>query len=148
VKSSLFGASAFSPTASPGWKSTLVWVAPGLFPPDLVVQVKALACELPAQHGLPLSRWSNRDLVQQIQHSGLVASVSGTHRVRIFIGDRREPWTSDWESSLQWPAWRFVVRFMVAFLVAAWGVVRQRTVGTKYKSSIFRKMGEIFVISP
>ena len=28
------------------WKNMLVRVAPGFFPPDLVVQVKALACEL------------------------------------------------------------------------------------------------------
>ena len=28
---------------------------PRTFPPDLVVQVKALACELPATHGIPLS---------------------------------------------------------------------------------------------
>jgi hypothetical protein len=56
----------------------LVRVVPGLFPPDLVVQVKALACELPATHGIPLSRWSTGDLVQQVQQSGLVASVSGS----------------------------------------------------------------------
>src|SRR5580700_2140332 len=68
VKWSLFGASAFSVTASQGWKSTLDRVAPGLFPPDLVVQVKALACELPAMYGRPLSRWSTSDLVQQVQH--------------------------------------------------------------------------------
>jgi len=74
----LFGASAFLLTASQGWKSTLGRVAPGLFPPDLVVQVKALACELPAKYGLPLSRWSTSDLVQQVQQSGLVASVSGS----------------------------------------------------------------------
>ena len=56
----------------------LVRVVPGLSPPDLVVQIKALACELPVTHGLPLSRWSTSDLVQQVQQSGLVASVSGS----------------------------------------------------------------------
>jgi hypothetical protein len=45
----------------------LVRVALGLFPPDLVVQVKALACELPAKHGRPLSRWSTTDLVQEVR---------------------------------------------------------------------------------
>lgn len=35
--------------------------APGFSPSDLVVQVKAPACELPAKHGLPLSRWSTGD---------------------------------------------------------------------------------------
>ena len=37
-------------------------VAPGVFPPKLVVQVKAWACELPSTHDLPLSRWSTTDL--------------------------------------------------------------------------------------
>src|SRR5205085_4795692 len=31
---------------------------PGLFPPELTVEIKALACELPATLGLPLSRLS------------------------------------------------------------------------------------------
>ena len=69
-----FGASAFLPTALPAWKKVLVRVAPGLFPPDLVVQVEALACELPARHGRPLSRWSTQDLVQQVQQGGLAVS--------------------------------------------------------------------------
>ena len=73
-----FGANASLPIASWDWKSMLVRVVPGLFPPELVVQVKALACELPAKYGRPLSRWSTSDLVQQVQQSGLVASISGS----------------------------------------------------------------------
>ena len=70
----------------------LVRVAPGLFPPDLVVQVKALACELPATHGRPLSRWSTTDLVQEVQQSGLVASVSGSTLWRWLHQDAIRPW--------------------------------------------------------
>src|SRR5438094_10428454 len=92
VKWSLFGASAFLLTASQGWKNTLVRVAPGLFPPDLVVQVKALACELPAKYGRPLSRWSTTDLVQQVQQSGLVASLSGSTLWRWLHEDAIRPW--------------------------------------------------------
>lgn len=40
------------------WKNAHVRADPGLFPPELVVQVKAWACELPATHEVPLSRWS------------------------------------------------------------------------------------------
>jgi hypothetical protein len=36
---------------------------PLVFPPEVVVEIKALACELPAATGLPLSRFSRRDLV-------------------------------------------------------------------------------------
>ena len=92
VRWSLSGASAFLPTASQGWKNTLVRVAPGLFPPELVVQVKALACELPAKFGLPLSRWSTTDLVQQVEQSGLVASVSGSTLWRWLHEDAIRPW--------------------------------------------------------
>jgi hypothetical protein len=70
----------------------LVRVAPGLFPPDLVVQVKALACELPVKCDRPLSRWSTADLVQQVQQSGLVASVSGSTLWRWLHEDAVRPW--------------------------------------------------------
>src|SRR6202161_3826794 len=93
AKWSPFGASAFLPTASPGWKNGIVRVAPGLFPPELVVQVKALACELPAKYDLPLSRWSTQDLVQQVQHSGLVASISGSTLWRWLHEDAIRPWS-------------------------------------------------------
>jgi len=40
--------------------SALARVVLGFFPPQLVVQIKALACELPATHGVPLSHWYHR----------------------------------------------------------------------------------------
>ena len=46
------------------------------FPPSLVVQVKALACELPHRQGLPLSRFSIADLRQEVLDQGLVAEIS------------------------------------------------------------------------
>ena len=70
----------------------LVRVAPGLSPPQLVVQVKALACELPAQHDRPLSRWSTSDLVQEVQRSSLVASISGSTLWRWLHEDAIRPW--------------------------------------------------------
>ncbi len=92
VRSSLCGANASLPIVWQVWKSMLVRVAPGLFPPDLVVQIKALACELPAKHGLPLSRWSTDDLVRQICQSGLVASISGSTLWRWLHEDAIRPW--------------------------------------------------------
>jgi len=70
----------------------LVRVVPGLFPPELVVHVKALACELPAKYGRPLSRWSTTDLVQQVQQSGLLASISGSTLWRWLHEDAIRPW--------------------------------------------------------
>ncbi|MBK5290608.1 MAG: hypothetical protein JJE04_02805 [Acidobacteriia bacterium] len=42
------------------------------------MQVKALACELPAAHGIPLSHWSTPDIARQVCHAGLVATISGS----------------------------------------------------------------------
>ena len=47
------------------------------FSPGLVVQVKALACELPHSLGLPLSRLSIEEIRQQVISQGLVAEISG-----------------------------------------------------------------------
>jgi len=57
------------------------------------VQIKALACELPATHGLPLSRWSTFDLVQEVCRSGLVASISGSTLWRWLHEDAIRPWS-------------------------------------------------------
>ena len=48
-----------------------------VFPPEVVVQVKALACELPAQTDLPLSRFSRQDLAREVVARGIVAKISG-----------------------------------------------------------------------
>jgi hypothetical protein len=58
----------------------------------LVLQVKALACELPHQHGRPLSRYSGRDLVQEVARRGLVASISGRTLWRWLEEDAIRPW--------------------------------------------------------
>src|SRR6516225_6356266 len=47
------------------------------FPPSLVVQVKALACELPHSLGLPLSRLSIEEVRQHVFSQGRVAEISG-----------------------------------------------------------------------
>jgi integrase len=51
-----------------------------------------LACELPATYDRPLSRWSIGDLVQHVQESGLVASVSGSTLWRWLHEDAIRPW--------------------------------------------------------
>src|ERR1700741_2188483 len=47
------------------------------FPPSPVVQVKALACELPDRLGLPLSRLSLADIRQEVLEQAWVAEISG-----------------------------------------------------------------------
>jgi DDE superfamily endonuclease len=57
-----------------------------------VVQVKALACELPSTFDLPLSRWSTTDIARQVCQSGLVASISGSTIWRWLHQDAIRPW--------------------------------------------------------
>jgi len=78
--------------AWPGWKSVRARAALGLFPPELVVQIKALACELPSTFGIPLSRWSTRDLAAEVRRSGIGASISGTTIWRWLNEDAIRPW--------------------------------------------------------
>ena len=72
--------------------SAPVRVVPGFFPPELVVQVKALACELPATHGVPLSRWNTPDIARQVCNAGLVATISGSTIWRWLHEDAIRPW--------------------------------------------------------
>jgi hypothetical protein len=58
----------------------------------VVVQVKALACELPATLGAPLSRFSVADVAQQARQFGLVASISDSTVWRWLNADAIRPW--------------------------------------------------------
>ena len=64
------------------------------------MQVKALACELPTQRGLPLSRFSRDDLAREVVRSGIVASISGTTVWRWLRQDAIKPW---YHRSWIWP---------------------------------------------
>ena len=63
-----------------------------LFPPDVVVQIKALACELPSENGLPLSRLSSTDIATEAISRGIVAHISGTTVWRWLNEDAIKPW--------------------------------------------------------
>jgi hypothetical protein len=91
-KSSANGVNASSKSDWLAWRNVLDRVALGLFPPALVVQVKALACELPATHNVPLSRWSLNELTQHVCQSGLVAQLSNATLWRWLHEDAIRPW--------------------------------------------------------
>jgi len=65
---------------------------PRTFPPDLAVQIKAWACELPAAHDLPLSRRSTTGLAREACREGLVASISGSTIWRWLHHDAIRAW--------------------------------------------------------
>jgi DDE superfamily endonuclease/Homeodomain-like domain len=66
--------------------------APGLFPPAQVAEVKALACELPGERGVPLSRWSSAEIAREAVRRGIVAEISGATVWRWLSEDAIRPW--------------------------------------------------------
>lgn len=56
------------------------------------MQIKAMACELPATSGLPLSRFSREDLAREAVNRGIVAQISGTTIWRWLDADAIRPW--------------------------------------------------------
>ena len=63
-----------------------------IFPPQVVMQVKAAACELPRNLGLPFSRLSCKDVVKHVINQGIVASISDTTVWRWLSADAIRPW--------------------------------------------------------
>lgn len=64
------------------------------FPPEFLVEVKAIACRLPTELGLPLSRLHVPDIRAEVVRRGLVAQISGTTIWRWLAEDALRPWTS------------------------------------------------------
>jgi transposase len=58
----------------------------------VVVEIKAMACELPKTYGLPLSRFSAADLAREAISRGIVASISGATIWRWLHQDALHPW--------------------------------------------------------
>jgi hypothetical protein len=90
--SSVSGANASLSKACQAWRSDHGRAAPRFFPPEVIVQVKAIACELPSALGLPLSRLSAADIVREAQRCGIVATISDKTVWRWLNEDAIRPW--------------------------------------------------------
>jgi transposase len=55
-------------------------------------EIKALACELPATTGVPLSRWSSAELARELIMRGVVAFISAATVWRTLRSDAIRPW--------------------------------------------------------
>jgi transposase len=62
------------------------------FAPEVVAEVKAMACEPPTQREVPLARWSSQELAAQAVTEGLVAAVSASTVRRWLHEDAIKPW--------------------------------------------------------
>ena len=65
---------------------------PPSFSPDVVVAIKALACELPAKTDTPVAGWQCPDLARAAVESGIIAAISGTTIWRWLSSDAIKPW--------------------------------------------------------
>lgn len=65
--------------------------ARAVFPPEQIAEVKALACELPATHGLPLGRFSRTELHRLVLERGL-SEASASTVWRWLHDDALKPW--------------------------------------------------------
>jgi transposase len=64
---------------------------PPRFTPVQVAEVKALACQLPAEQGVPLSRWSCPELAREAISRGITQAVSATTVGRWLARTRSSP---------------------------------------------------------
>lgn len=63
-----------------------------LFPPESIVEIKALACELPVRLGLPFSHLSHADIACEAVLRGIVVSISVKTVWRYLHSDAIKPW--------------------------------------------------------
>jgi DDE superfamily endonuclease len=74
------------------WRTSRDRDAPRSFPPEQVAHVKAIACELPAKHGRPLSRFSLSEIVAAVLADDTIARIGRTTVWRILHQDGLRPW--------------------------------------------------------
>ena len=73
---------------------------PARFTPVQIAEVKAMACQLPAETGLPLSRWSCPDLAGEVVDRGIITAISASTIRRILAAETLKPW--------QYQSWIFI----------------------------------------
>nr|WP_230416197.1 IS630 family transposase [Micromonospora tarapacensis] len=65
---------------------------PPRFTPVQIAEVKALACQLPAETGAPLSKWSCPDLASEVVARGIAEAISPATIRRFLAADTIKPW--------------------------------------------------------
>jgi hypothetical protein len=92
VRSSQNGENDSLSNAWPGFRNGHGAGARALFPPDIIVEIKALACQLPKNLVLPFSRLTRDEIARHAIERGIVASISGTTVWRWLSSDAIRPW--------------------------------------------------------
>jgi len=90
--SSRSGASGSSSIALPASRTGHDGVARRSFPPQVRAEVIRLACERPADEGVPVARWSSPELAAEAVARGIVEQISGVTVWRWLSQDAIKPW--------------------------------------------------------
>ena len=64
----------------------------GVFPPQVRAQVSAIACSLPKQCQVPLSRWSRAELARRVAQDPMLPPISASTVGRWLQAERLRPW--------------------------------------------------------
>ena len=87
------GASASSESVYGAWRSAPAPGAQRSFPPSLIVAIKALACQLPYEPEVPLSRCSLPQIRREVIERGVLASIGQSTLWRWLTEDAIRPWS-------------------------------------------------------
>src|SRR5437016_12667739 len=100
------------------WLTRLVVGRQGVFPPQVRAQVTAIACSLPKQSQVPLSRWSRAELARRVAQDPALPPISASTVGRWLKAERIHPW--------RYHAWQHI-HDPVAFLERARPVLEAYT---------------------
>ena len=83
-------------------------------------EVKALACELPAKHEVPLATWTCLDLALQVVTAGIAESISASTVRRILADDAIKPWQHQSWISLRDPDFTVKAKRVLDLYARTW----------------------------
>jgi hypothetical protein len=82
------------------WRTVAGWGASRFFPPELALHITKLACELPAERGVPLSLWDCTELARRLVAEDVVEAISPETVRRVLASHQLKPWrVHHWLSS-------------------------------------------------
>jgi transposase len=94
---------------------------PPRFTPVQMAEVKALACQLPAESGVPLSRWTCPELAYEAQLRGMVDSICASTVRRWLANDALKPWQYRSWISIRDPDFRAKATRVLDLYQGRWG---------------------------
>lgn len=65
---------------------------PGVFPPEVRAAATAIACSLPREQDVPLSRWSLSEIAARLMLLDLVVSIATSTLSRWLKAEKIKPW--------------------------------------------------------